>query len=93
VGQVAPQLFDMTPGATSGPINAGRTGVVAKLQDKQQPSDADIAKNLDRTKDQLLDQKQQEAFQIFAGNVISEYKKKNLVRVNSKSQQSPLTGE
>lgn len=93
VGQVAPQLFDMAPGAISGPINAGRTGVVAKLEDKQQPSDADIAKNLDRTKDQLLDEKQQEAFQVFASNVISEYRKKNLVRVNTKSQQSPLTGE
>ena len=57
VGQVAPQLFDMTPGAISGPINAGRTGVVAKLVDKQQPSDAEIAKNLDQIRDQLLEQK------------------------------------
>ena len=92
VGQVAPQLFDMTPGAFSGPINAGRTGVVAKLVDKQQPSDADVTKNLDQMKDQLLDQKRQEAFQVFASNVFSEYKKKNLVRLNAKSQ-SPLTGE
>jgi peptidyl-prolyl cis-trans isomerase D len=92
VGQVAPQLFDMTPGAISGPINAGRTGVVAKLVDKQQPSDADLAKNLDQTKDQILDEKRQEAFQVFASNVISEYKKKNLVRVNAKSQ-SPVPGE
>ncbi len=93
VGQVAPQLFDMTPGAISGPINAGRTGVVSKLTDKQQPSDADVAKNLDQTKDQLLEEKRQEAFQVFASNVISEYKKKNLVRVNTKQQQSPLSGE
>lgn len=93
VGQVAPQLFDMAPGSISGPINAGRTGVVAKLVDKQQPSDADVAKNLDQTKDQILEQKRQEAFGVFANNVISEYKKKNLVRVNSKAQQSPLTGE
>jgi peptidyl-prolyl cis-trans isomerase D len=92
VGQVAPQLFDMAPGAISGPINAGRTGVVAKLVDKQQPSDADLAKNLDQTKDQILDEKRQEAFQVFASNVISEYKKKNLVRVNAKSQ-SPVPGE
>jgi len=93
VGQVAPQLFDMTPGSISGPINAGRTGVVAKVVDKQQPSDADVAKNLDQTKDQILEQKRQEAFGVFANSVINEYKKKNLVRVNSKTQQSPLTGE
>jgi peptidyl-prolyl cis-trans isomerase D len=92
VGQVAPQLFDMTPGAISGSINAGRTGVVAKLMDKQQPSDADLAKNLDQTKDQILDEKRQEAFQVFASNVISEYKKKNLVRVNAKPQ-GPVPGE
>jgi peptidyl-prolyl cis-trans isomerase D len=92
VGQVAPQLFEMTPGTMSGPINTGRTGVVAKLVDKQQPSDADIAKNLDQTRDQLLEQKRQEAFEIFANNIITQYKKNNRVRINAKSQ-SPLTGE
>jgi peptidyl-prolyl cis-trans isomerase D len=92
VGQVAPQLFEMTPGTVSGPINAGRTGVVAKLVDKQQPSDAEIAKNLDQVRDQLLEQKRQEAFEIFANNIITEYKKNNRVRINAKAQ-SPLTGE
>jgi len=92
VGQVAPQLFDMTPGTITGPINAGRTGVVAKLVDKQQPSDADIAKNLDQIKDELLEQKRQEAFEVFAGSVISEYRKSNRVRMNAKTQ-SPLSGE
>jgi peptidyl-prolyl cis-trans isomerase D len=92
VGQVAPQLFDMAPGTVSGPINAGRTGVVAKIVDKQQPTDADIAKNLDQTKDQLLEQKRQEAFQVFASNIISDYKKNNRVRMNTTSQ-SPLSGE
>ena len=71
VGQVAPQLFDHDAGSISGPINAGRTGVVAKLVDKQQPSDADIAKNLDQTRDQLLEQKRQEAFEIFANSIIT----------------------
>ena len=46
VGQVAPQLFDMTPGAISGPINAGRTGVVAKILDKQEPSRGRDSKEL-----------------------------------------------
>jgi peptidyl-prolyl cis-trans isomerase D len=92
VGQVAPQLFEMTPGSMSGPINAGRTGVVAKLVDKQQPSDADIAKNLDQTRDQILEQKRQEAFEVFANSIINDYKKKNLVRMTAKTQ-SPLTGE
>src|SRR5215469_2854254 len=48
VGQVAPQLFDMAVGTISGPINAGRTGVVAKLTDKKEPTPDEIQKNLDR---------------------------------------------
>ncbi|HEY1578830.1 MAG TPA: peptidyl-prolyl cis-trans isomerase [Terracidiphilus sp.] len=93
VGQVAPQLFDMMPGSISGPINAGRTGVVVKLDDKQQPTDADIAKSLDQTKDQMLEQKRQEAFEVFASTIINEYKKSNRVRLNAKASQSPLSGE
>jgi peptidyl-prolyl cis-trans isomerase D len=93
VGQVAPQLFDMTPGTISGPINAGRTGVVVKLVDKQQPTDADIQKNLDETKDQILEQKRQEAFEVFASSIINDYKKNNRVRLNAKASQSPLSGE
>ena len=57
VGQVAPQLFDLAPGNISGPINAGRTGVVAKILDKQEPSADDITKNFDQARDQLLDQR------------------------------------
>ena len=36
----------MTPGAISGPIDAQRTGVVAKLIDKQEPTADEIAKEL-----------------------------------------------
>ena len=38
VGQVAPQLFDLSVGQISGPIDAQRTGVVAKIIDKQEPT-------------------------------------------------------
>jgi peptidyl-prolyl cis-trans isomerase D len=86
VGQVAPQLFEMMPGAVSAPINAGRTGIVAKLIDKQEPSAEEIAKNLDQTREQILEQKRQQAFEVFANNVINEYKKNNRVRVNAKPQ-------
>ena len=54
MGQVAPQLFDMNAGRISGPINAGRTGVVAKIVDKQEPRADEIFKNFDQTRNQLL---------------------------------------
>lgn len=92
VGQVAPQLFDMSPGAISGPINAGRTGVVAKLLDKQQPTAEETAKNLDQTREQILQQKRNEAFEVFANGIISDYKKHNRVRVNAKPQ-APIPGQ
>ncbi len=84
VGQVAPQLFDMNAGAISGPINAGRTGVVAKVLLKQEPTADEIAKNFDKTRDELLDQGRDEAFSVFASGVWNDYKKRNLVRINAK---------
>jgi peptidyl-prolyl cis-trans isomerase D len=92
VGQIAPQLFDMKPGDVSGPINAGRTGVVAKIDDKQQPTDDDIKKNFDQTREQMLDQRRNEAFSIFASNVAENYKKHNLISYNAKALK-PESGE
>ena len=54
VGQIAPQLFDLNVGNISDAINAERTGVVAKIIDKQEPTAEDIQKNFDQTKDALL---------------------------------------
>jgi peptidyl-prolyl cis-trans isomerase D len=92
VGQVAPQMFDMAAGTITGPINTGRTGVVAKILFKQEPSPDEIAKNLDQTREQILEERRQEAFQVFANNIISEYRKNKRVRINAKSQM-PIPGE
>ena len=92
VGQVAPQLFDMAPGNISGPINAQRTGVVAKLTDKQEPSADEIAKNFDQTRDQLLEQRRSEAFNIFMSGVLDDYKKHNRIRMNAKAKTPAVPG-
>jgi len=92
VGQVAPQLFGMAVGTISGPINAGRTGVVAKLVDKKEPTPDEIQKNFDRTREQILDQHQEQAFSLFASNVMNDYKKAGRIRVNPKAVQ-PEQGE
>ncbi len=92
VGQVAPQLFDMTVGTISGPINAGRTGVVAKLVDKKQPTPDEIQKNLDRTRDEMREQRAEQAFSLFASNVMEQYKKNGRIRINPKTP-APEQGE
>ena len=92
VGQVAPQLFDMTVGAISGPIDAGRTGVVAKIDDKQEPTPDEIAKNFDQTRDELLGQRRNQAFSVFVSGVWNDYKKHKLVVINAKQQGPGLPG-
>jgi peptidyl-prolyl cis-trans isomerase D len=92
VGQVAPQLFDLAPGSISGPINAQRTGVVAKILDKQEPTADEIAKNFDQTREQLLDQRRSEAFNVFLSGVLDNYKKHNRIRLSAKPQGPQLPG-
>jgi peptidyl-prolyl cis-trans isomerase D len=92
VGQVAPQLFDMAPQSISGPINAGRTGVVAKLEMKTEPSPQEIQQNLDQARDQMLDQRRNEAFEVFASNVLNDYKKHDRIRINAKAQGPEIPG-
>ena len=86
VGQVAPQLLELKVGDISGPINAQRTGVVAKLVDKQQPTADEIAKNFDQTRDQILEQRRSDAFNVFLSNVMADYKKHNRIRMNAKAK-------
>jgi peptidyl-prolyl cis-trans isomerase D len=92
VGQIAPQLFEMKAGDISGPISAGRTGVVARIDDKVEPTAQDIQKSFDQTREQMLEQRRNEAFSVFASNVADTYKKKNLIRYNAKAA-SPDQGE
>ncbi len=89
VAQVAPQLLDLAPGAFSGPITAQRTGVVARIVDKQEPTADEIQKNLDQTRDQMLEQRRSEAFNVFLGGIMADYKKNNRIRMNAKAQQGP----
>jgi peptidyl-prolyl cis-trans isomerase D len=90
VGQVAPQLFDLKPGDVSGPIHAERNGVIAKLVDKQDPAPDKAA--LDRSRDQMLEQKRGEAFNVFVGTISADYKKKNRIELNAKNRGPQVPG-
>jgi peptidyl-prolyl cis-trans isomerase D len=92
VAQVAPQLFDLKPGDISGPINAQRTGVVAKLVDKQEPTADEIAKNFDQTRDQILEERRSEAFSVFRSGILNDYKKHNRIRINAKAKNPEIPG-
>lgn len=89
---VAPQLYELNPGQISTPINTGHTGVVAKLDDKQLPTSDQIAKNLDVTRDALLNQRRSAMFEVFVSNLEHDYQKDGRIRVNRKLQQGALGG-
>jgi peptidyl-prolyl cis-trans isomerase D len=89
LAQAAPQLLDLAVGAVSGPITSERNGFVAKILDKQEPSAADIAKNFDQTRDQMLEQSRSEAFNVFLGNLTAEYKKDKKIYMNPKNAKAP----
>jgi len=86
VGQVAPQLFDLNPGDLSSPIKSGQSTVVAKIVDKAQPNPAEIASNLDQMREQMLDQRRQEAFSVFLAGVMDDYKKNKRIRMSAKAK-------
>ena len=89
LGQVAPQLFDLNAGDLSSPIKSGQSTVVAKIVDKVQPNPAEIASNLDQTREQMLEQRRQEAFSVFLGGVMDQYKKDKLIRMSAKAKTTP----
>jgi peptidyl-prolyl cis-trans isomerase D len=88
----AASLFDLNVGQISNAINDGATGAVAKIVDKQAPTDADIAKNFDSTRETLLSQRRDQMYEVFITDLVSGYEKAGRVLVNRKLAQSPLSG-
>jgi len=91
LASVAPGLFDLNAGQISNPINTGRTGIVAKLVDKQQPTADEIAKSLDQTRDSLLDERRNEMFEVFVSSLVDKYQKEGRIRLNKQQQPSALS--
>jgi peptidyl-prolyl cis-trans isomerase D len=83
-------VFTMPKGAISGPINEGVNGAVLQLTDKQEPAADEIAKNLDATREKLLDQQRQEAFSVFVDSMMNRYEKAGAIVYSNKKPDNPL---
>ena len=81
--------FSLAKGAISGPINAGRVGVVLTVLDKQEPTVEDIAKNFNVTREKLLDEQREEIFRVYIGELTQKYEKGGAVRMSRKQQPAP----
>jgi peptidyl-prolyl cis-trans isomerase D len=72
-------VFTMKPGDISGPLTAGRNGLVITLLDKQEPSPADFASQKEQIREQLLSQKQDEMMELFASNLQERLQKEKKI--------------
>jgi peptidyl-prolyl cis-trans isomerase D len=75
-------VFGMKPGEISGPINTGANGAVISLLEVQAPTDADFAAKRDQIREQLLQAKQQEIYELFVVNLRAQMEKSGKVKVN-----------
>jgi peptidyl-prolyl cis-trans isomerase D len=80
-GQAA-VAFSMKPGEISGPIISGSNGVVLDILEVQAPSEADFAAKKDQIRDQLLQNKEQELFQLFLTNLRDQMQKSGKIKIN-----------
>jgi peptidyl-prolyl cis-trans isomerase D len=85
-GKVA---FDLPKGGISGPINAGQSGVVLTVIDKQQPSADDMAKNFDQTREQLLNTQREEIFRVFLGTLSQRYQDGGGIKLAKQAAAAP----
>jgi len=77
--------FSLAKGAISAPINAGQTGVVLTVTDKQQPTQDEIAQHMDQTREQLLSVQRDEVFRVFLGDLSEKYQKGGGIRMTKQA--------
>ena len=80
--------FTLAKGAISDPINLGTNGVVLSVIDKQEPAAEDIAKNFEQTRNQMLNAKREEVFEVYLGTLADKYEKAGAIRLKAQ----PPTG-
>jgi len=76
--------FTLKPGEISGPIDAGNTGVVLSVTDRQAPTDQEYAAKKDQIHDATLQQQQSEVFNLFLGNLRESMQKSGKIKINEK---------
>jgi peptidyl-prolyl cis-trans isomerase D len=82
----APDLFDLKVGQISKAINTGHSGIVAKIDEKQEPTPDEIAKNFDTTRESLLNERREQMFAVFVTSLTDSYQKAGGIRMNKRAQ-------
>jgi peptidyl-prolyl cis-trans isomerase D len=77
-------VFSMKPGEISNPIQTGRGAAVIALVDKQEPPASDFAAQKDKLRDELLDQKRNDAMNLFVSNLRAQMEKDGKIKIYKK---------
>lgn len=80
-GQAA-VAFTLQAGQISGPINNGNVGAVLSILERQEPSSQDFAAKKDQTREELLENKQSEIFNVFLSNLRDQMEKSGVIKIN-----------
>jgi peptidyl-prolyl cis-trans isomerase D len=93
----AAQIFTMKQGEISGPLNTARGGVVMMLLEKQEPSMANFDQQKDEIRQQLLQRRQTDMFEIYLANLRKVGEQKGIIKIFNKEftklMSSTNTGE
>ena len=82
--------FSMAKGEISGPLNTGSAGIVLEVTDKQEPNAEEIAKNFNQTRNEMLNKKREEVFDVYLGTLQAKYEKAGAIRQKVKPPASAL---
>ena len=89
IGQLstaAPDLFDLKIGQISKAINTGHSGIVAMIDEKQEPTAEETAKNFDATRESLIGERREEMFKVFVTALTDRYQKQGGIRMSKRAQ-------
>jgi peptidyl-prolyl cis-trans isomerase D len=84
----ASAIFSLKPGEISGPITAGSNGVVARLLEKQAPTDQEFAQKKDEIRQSLLEARQNDLFALFVSNLRKDMEKSNRLKINQEEMKN-----
>jgi peptidyl-prolyl cis-trans isomerase D len=82
--------FSLPKGAISAPINTGQGGAVLSVIDKQEPTAEETAKNLETTREQLLNSQRDQIFRVFLGTLSKKYEDGGGVRLSKQPGTPPV---
>jgi peptidyl-prolyl cis-trans isomerase D len=92
MSQQASVAFSLKPGEISGPLSTGNNGAVLQLTEREEPSlnEPAFAQERDSIAENLLEQKKQQALQLFMGNLGERMEKDKQIKIN-KSEMDRLS--